>query len=129
MPFSPTANLPNYVFDGTGPHMLDRSPRKSRENSVDWLTQIRQQRLFKERPNVENPTSSSPKTPTTPINRGIKRARSTEPTSASKKKKTSTVSLLKYFEKIPRQKTDSKVPSCLQNPQPTTSRAADQGEM
>lgn len=38
-PFSPTLNLPNFVIDGTAPHLSEISPQKSKEN-VDWLTRI-----------------------------------------------------------------------------------------
>lgn len=37
--FSPTLNLPNFVIDGTAPHLLQLSPEKYKEN-VDWLTRI-----------------------------------------------------------------------------------------
>ena len=41
--FSPTLNLPNYVIDGTAPHLVQMSPQKLKEN-IDWLTKIRKER-------------------------------------------------------------------------------------
>lgn len=42
--FSPTSNLPNFVVDGEAPHLRVASPRKLKENNVDWLTKMRKQK-------------------------------------------------------------------------------------
>ncbi|XP_011162158.1 protein lethal(2)denticleless isoform X2 [Solenopsis invicta] len=87
--FSPTLNLPNFVMDGTAPHLLEISPQKYKEN-VDWLTKIR-----KERYNQKKAASSSPKTQSTP-GRRFNRSRSTEPQKVTKP--TKSVSLLDFFK-------------------------------
>lgn len=46
--FSPTSNLPNFVIDGTAPHLLQLSPEKYKEN-VDWLTRIRREKYEQKR--------------------------------------------------------------------------------
>ncbi|XP_074102598.1 WD40 domain-containing protein denticleless isoform X2 [Cotesia typhae] len=48
--FSPTMNLPNFAIDGTAPHLIHRSPIKSKEN-IDWLTKIRYERFLSQ---IEN---------------------------------------------------------------------------
>ena len=55
--FSPTSGLPNFVVDGTAPH-LQNSPRKSKEN-LDWLTMMRKRKGVVE----ESPSPKSRKTP------------------------------------------------------------------
>ncbi|XP_028049045.1 protein lethal(2)denticleless isoform X2 [Monomorium pharaonis] len=87
--FSPTLNLPNFVIDGTAPHLLEISPQKYKEN-VDWLTKIR-----KERYEQKKAASSSPKTQLTPGRRS-NRSRSTEPQKVTKP--TKSVSLLDFFK-------------------------------
>jgi denticleless len=69
--FSPTLGLPNFVVDGTAPH-LSNSPRKSKEN-MNWLTEMRK------RKNACKNTSDnlSPKNLKTPT-RKTNRVRSTE---------------------------------------------------
>jgi len=91
--FSPTLNLPNFVMDGTAPHLLEISPQKYKEN-VDWLTKIRKERY--EQKKIAS-TSSSPKTQSTP-GRRANRSRSTEPQKVTKT--TKSVSLLDFFKAI-----------------------------
>ncbi|KAM7342138.1 WD40 domain-containing protein denticleless isoform 2-T2 [Cochliomyia hominivorax] len=44
--FSPTSNLPNYVIDGEAPHLGIMSPKRKLKDKVDWLTNIRKQKLM-----------------------------------------------------------------------------------
>lgn len=44
--FSPTSNLPNYVLDGDAPHLKLQSPKRKLKENVDWLTNIRKQRML-----------------------------------------------------------------------------------
>lgn len=89
---SPTLNLPNFVMDGTAPHLLEISPQKYKEN-VDWLTKIRKERY--EQKKIAS-TSSSPKTQTP--SRRSNRSRSTEPQKVTKTTKSS--SLLDFFKTV-----------------------------
>lgn len=84
---SPTINLPNFVVDGTAPHLLEISPQKYKEN-VNWLTKIREK--YEQKKTAS--TSSSPKTQSTPGRRS-NRSRSTEP-----QKVTKSISLLNFFK-------------------------------
>lgn len=102
-PFSPTLNLPNFVMDGTAPHLLEISPQKYKEN-VDWLTKMRKERY--EQSKIQESTSYSPKTQVTPSARRSKRSQSTEPQKVTKP--TKSASLLDFF------KITSK--DCEQNP-------------
>lgn len=53
-PFSPTANLPNFVVDGEAPHLRNLSPKKT---SRDWLTKMRtEQHLRHQMAELSNPT-------------------------------------------------------------------------
>lgn len=90
---SPTINLPNFVVDGTAPHLLEISPQKYKEN-VDWLTKIRKERYEQKK---AASTSSSPKSQLTPSRRS-NRSRSTEPQKVTKT--TKSVSLLDFFKAI-----------------------------
>ncbi|XP_058804222.1 protein lethal(2)denticleless isoform X2 [Phymastichus coffea] len=76
VPFSLTSNLPNFVLDGTAPHLLEMSPRKSKEN-IDWLTKIRKNKCAKQICNNAEKLSS-PKSHVTP-DRSTTRSKSTEP--------------------------------------------------
>lgn len=82
MPFSPTSNLPNFVIDGTAPHLNESSPRKYKEN-LDWLTKIRKEKEQKAKGSAEKITSSSPKTQVTPARRSS-RSKSMESRRASR---------------------------------------------
>ena len=66
-PFSPTLNLPNFVIDGTAPHLNESSPQKSKEN-VDWLTKIRKEK-FEQKAKGSAEKQNSPKTQVTPARR------------------------------------------------------------
>ncbi|XP_025265916.1 protein lethal(2)denticleless isoform X1 [Camponotus floridanus] len=92
-PFSPTLNLPNFVIDGTAPHLLEISPQKYKEN-VDWLTKIRKERY--EQSKTPESTSCNSKTQMTPSARRSKRSQSTEPQKVTKP--TKSVSLLDFFK-------------------------------
>ncbi|KAJ8676709.1 hypothetical protein QAD02_012496 [Eretmocerus hayati] len=73
--FSPTLNLPNFVIDGTAPHLLEISPQKSKEN-IDWLTKMRKERYAcRTDSSVDR---SSPKNQCTPVDRK-NRSKSNEP--------------------------------------------------
>lgn len=87
-PFSPTLNLPNFVIDGTAPHLVERSPQKSKEN-VDWLTKIRKERydLRKREDKAHSPGALA-----TPARRNA-RSKSAEP----RRMKGPSVSLLNFF--------------------------------
>lgn len=76
VPFSPTSNLPNFVLDGTAPHLLEMSPQKSKEN-IDWLTKMRKEKYPLRNCNSSEKLSS-PKNHMTPVRRII-RSKSTEP--------------------------------------------------
>ncbi|XP_043474621.1 protein lethal(2)denticleless [Leptopilina heterotoma] len=73
MPFSPTSNLPNFVIDGTAPHLNESSPRKYKEN-LDWLTKIRKEKEQRAKGSAEK---TSPKAQVTPARRSS-RSKSTE---------------------------------------------------
>ncbi|XP_063974719.1 protein lethal(2)denticleless [Diachasmimorpha longicaudata] len=88
-PFSPTLNLPNFVIDGTAPHLVQMSPQKCKEN-VDWLTKIRKER-FEQKSNSDERVQS-PVALVTPGRRGI-RSKSAEP----RRVKGPSVSLLNFF--------------------------------
>ncbi|XP_001602660.1 protein lethal(2)denticleless [Nasonia vitripennis] len=75
-PFSPTSNLPNFVIDGTAPHLLEMSPQKSKEN-IDWLTKIRKER-YAQGNSKSTEKLPGPKNNTTPVRR-TSRSKSTEP--------------------------------------------------
>ncbi|XP_076297342.1 WD40 domain-containing protein denticleless [Lasioglossum baleicum] len=92
--FSPTLNLPNFVIDGTAPHLLQMSPEKYREN-VDWLTRIRREK-FELRPG-KSVSEKLNGVATTPARRNS-RSRSTEPQKVSKSSKSSAPSLLNFFK-------------------------------
>lgn len=91
--FSPTSNLPNFVVDGTAPHLLEISPQKYKEN-VDWLTKMRKER-YEQRKAVLN--SGSPQNQTTPSRR-MNKLRSTESQRVTKMIKGT--SLLNFFKAI-----------------------------
>lgn len=44
--FSPTSNLPNFVIDGDAPHLKLQSPKRKLKENVDWLTNIRKQKIL-----------------------------------------------------------------------------------
>ncbi|KAK9303963.1 hypothetical protein QLX08_004539 [Tetragonisca angustula] len=90
--FSPTLNLPNFVIDGTAPHLLQLSPEKYKEN-VDWLTRIRREKYEKVRKAMSEKSAS-------PISctMSAKRSRSTEPQRVSKMPRNSPLSLLNFFK-------------------------------
>ena len=74
--FSPTSGLPNFVIDGTAPHLAN-SPQKLKEN-VDWLTKIRKRKTAELKINSKRTEDSpSPKNHKTPTSR-TKRSRSRE---------------------------------------------------
>ncbi|XP_015601565.1 protein lethal(2)denticleless [Cephus cinctus] len=91
--FSPTLNLPNFVIDGTAPHLLQMSPQKCKEN-MDWLTKIRKERYEQKIVKVTNDKASSPKAQLTPARR-TGRSKSTEP---RKVPKSPSISLLNFFK-------------------------------
>lgn len=91
--FSPTSNLPNFVIDGTAPHLLEISPQKYKEN-VDWLTKIRKER-YEQKKTALN--SNSPQNQTTPSRR-MNKLRSTESQKVTKTIKGT--SLLNFFKAI-----------------------------
>ena len=98
--FSPTSNLPNFVVDGTAPHLNESSPCKSKEN-VDWLTKIRKEKI-EQKKNEQNAKGSvekvnSPKTQVTPARRSS-RSKSTE---IRKTPKCSTGPLFSFFKPNP----------------------------
>ncbi|XP_050464252.1 LOW QUALITY PROTEIN: protein lethal(2)denticleless [Cataglyphis hispanica] len=102
--FSPTLNLPNFVMDGTAPHLLEISPQKYKEN-VDWLTKIRKERY--EQSKILESTSCSPKNQVTSSARRSKRSQSTEPP-----KPTKSASLLNFFKVTSK---DCEKNSCTEN--------------
>lgn len=93
-PFSPTLNLPNFVIDGTAPHLIQMSPQKSKEN-VDWLTKIRKIRYERRVESTDSDKVTSPaRVQVTPARRNS-RSRSSEP----RRVKSPAVSLLNFFKK------------------------------
>lgn len=94
--FSPTSNLPNFVLDGTAPHLLQISPQKHKEN-VDWLTKIRKERYEQKTDKITSERPCSPKTQATPARRSS-RSRSHEPQKMTKATKSSVISLLDFFK-------------------------------
>lgn len=90
-PFSPTSNLPNFVIDGTAPHLLQISPQKYKEN-IDWLTKIRKEK-FEQKSKTAISELTSPKAPVV-AGRRSGRSRSTEP---RKPVKDTSLSLLNFF--------------------------------
>ncbi|XP_008548924.1 protein lethal(2)denticleless [Microplitis demolitor] len=111
--FSPTMNLPNFVIDGTAPHLIHRSPIKSKEN-VDWLTKIRQTRYERFLSQIENNSininSSNVNTSNSHSNNNNNNSSGQETTPGRKKTrsrsrstenriKSPAVSLLKFFKR------------------------------
>ncbi|XP_043255260.1 protein lethal(2)denticleless [Colletes gigas] len=94
--FSPTLNLPNFVIDGTAPHLLQLSPEKYKEN-VDWLTRIRREKYDQKGSKSVSEKLCSPVSHVTPARRNS-RSRSTEPQKVSKTPKSSAPSLLDFFK-------------------------------
>ncbi|XP_078037476.1 WD40 domain-containing protein denticleless [Augochlora pura] len=92
--FSPTLNLPNFVIDGTAPHLLQMSPEKYKEN-VDWLTRIRREKF--EHRSGKSVSEKLTGVTTTPARRNS-RSRSTEPQKQTKLSKGSAPSLLNFFK-------------------------------
>lgn len=95
---SPTVNLPNFVMDGTAPHLLQMSPQKQKEN-VDWLTKIRKERYEQKLGKFTLGRSCSPKRQVTPAKR-IVRVKSHDPQKVSKTTKNSVFSLLDFFKAL-----------------------------
>lgn len=54
---SPTVNLPNYIIDGTAPHLHFSPPKKK---SQDWLTQLRTEKLLRQEM-IERTIGDTPK--------------------------------------------------------------------
>ncbi|XP_046813626.1 protein lethal(2)denticleless [Vespa crabro] len=94
IPFSPTSNLPNFVIDGTAPHLLQMSPEKYKEN-VDWLTKIRE-KYKEQRTKISSEKLSSPKT-SIPVRRSS-RSKSMEPLKGCKTSTSLAPSLLDFFK-------------------------------
>ncbi|EFN76938.1 protein lethal(2)denticleless isoform X2 [Harpegnathos saltator] len=109
---SPTVNLPNFVIDGTAPHLLQISPQKQKEN-VDWLTKIRKERYEQKVGKFTLGKPSSPKGQTTPARRTT-RSRSHDPQKASK---TTVFSLLDFFKALNS--------DCEKNPPTADNKSAD----
>ncbi|KAI4490717.1 hypothetical protein M0804_003661 [Polistes exclamans] len=93
IPFLPISNLPNFVIDGTAPHLLQMSPEKFKE-SVDWLTKIREK--FKEQKSKSSANKLSSSKVITPAHRSS-RSRSMEP-KGCKTSLSPTPSLLHFFK-------------------------------
>ncbi|XP_043505675.1 protein lethal(2)denticleless isoform X2 [Polistes fuscatus] len=93
IPFLPISDLPNFVIDGTAPHLLQISPEKFKE-SVDWLTKIREKFIEQKSKSSANKMSSSKVT--TPAHRSS-RSRSMEP-KGCKTSLSPTPSLLNFFK-------------------------------
>ncbi|XP_034940876.1 protein lethal(2)denticleless [Chelonus insularis] len=103
-PFSPTMNLPNFVIDGTAPHLIPVSPIKSKEN-VDWLTKMRQMRFEK---NMSQKQVESNNTITSPINQGTSARRNVRSKSVEvRRAKSPTVSMLKFLTRGPSHEKDN----------------------
>ncbi|KAG9432290.1 protein lethal(2)denticleless isoform X1 [Apis mellifera carnica] len=94
--FSPTLNLPNFVIDGTAPHLLQLSPEKYKEN-VDWLTRIRREKYEQKMRKTMSEKLPSPVSCTT-LTRRNTRSRSTEPQKISKIPRNPALSLLNFFK-------------------------------
>lgn len=94
--FSPTLNLPNFVIDGTAPHLLQLSPEKYKEN-VDWLTRIRREKYERKTGKTVSEKLTGSVSQTTPARRSS-RSRSTEPQKVSKTLKSPAPSLLNFFK-------------------------------
>lgn len=62
--FSPTAGLPNFVIDGTAPHLLSNSPQKKTKENVNWLVQLRKRKRSEVVDKSKSPTTKKTKTPT-----------------------------------------------------------------
>ncbi|OAD61584.1 Protein lethal(2)denticleless [Eufriesea mexicana] len=94
--FSPTLNLPNFVIDGTAPHLLQLSPEKYKEN-VDWLTRIRKEKYEQKVRKTVSEKLTSPVSYITFARRNT-RSRSTEPQKISKVPRSPALSLLNFFK-------------------------------
>lgn len=113
IPFSPTSNLPNFVLDGTAPH-LQMSPEKFKEN-VDWLTRIREKyREQKMKTSLEKVSNSKITTPT----RRTGRSKSMEPLKGSKSCTSPAASLFDFF-KVSNKDCDKNI--CSENSNTTSS--------
>ncbi|XP_015191632.1 PREDICTED: protein lethal(2)denticleless [Polistes dominula] len=91
--FLPISNLPNFVIDGTAPHLLQISPEKYKER-VDWLTKIREK--FKDQKSKSSTNKLSSSKVITPAHRSS-RSRSMEP-KGCKTSASPTPSLLNFFK-------------------------------
>lgn len=107
IPFSPTSNLPNFVIDGTAPHLLQMSPEKYKGN-VDWLTKIRE-KYKEQRTKISTEKLPSPK-PSIPVRRSS-RSKSMEPLKGCKN--TSLAPSLLDFFKISNKDCDKNI--CSEN--------------
>ncbi|KAG7197445.1 hypothetical protein KM043_013296 [Ampulex compressa] len=94
--FSPTLNLPNFVIDGTAPHLHQVSPEKSKEN-VDWLTKIRKEKYEQKIAKEVSEKTCNHKSQVTLVRRSS-RSRSTEPQKVCKTQKNFAPSLLDFFK-------------------------------
>ncbi|KAF7990483.1 hypothetical protein HCN44_000288 [Aphidius gifuensis] len=88
-PFSPTHNLPNYVEDGTAPHLIQVSPQKSKKNN--WLTIIQKERFESKKLTDSETCVAAGSRMTTPAKRNS-RSKSAEPRKTEK-----TSSLYRFF--------------------------------
>ncbi|XP_014470218.1 PREDICTED: protein lethal(2)denticleless isoform X2 [Dinoponera quadriceps] len=91
---SPTVNLPNFVIDGTAPHLLQISPQKQKKD-VDWLTKFRKER-YDQKFGVFS-LGCSPKSRTAPARRTF-RMRSHDSPKVSKATKNPVSPLLYFFK-------------------------------
>ncbi|OXU19759.1 hypothetical protein TSAR_010467 [Trichomalopsis sarcophagae] len=60
LPFSPTTGLPNFVVDGTAPHLLANSPIKARDR-MNWLTELHKRKSVERSGGRISQDSPSPK--------------------------------------------------------------------
>lgn len=62
--FSPTSGLPNFVVDGTAPHLLANSPQKKTKENLNWLIEYRKRKRAEKNDKSESPVAKKIKTPT-----------------------------------------------------------------
>lgn len=109
--FSPTSGLPNFVVDGTAPHLLANSPQKKTKENVNWLVQLRKRKRAEKGDKNESPNTKKSKTPTRKAKsqRGLrfKKDEKTTPKAST----LSVPAITDYYNNLSQRNGDVKVPN------------------
>lgn len=99
---SPTMNLPNFVMDGEAPHLKLMSPVKKKQETVNWLQMITQEKKSKlSNDTVNSIASELVGTITSPKAESIATRRNSSNIDKTPKRRSHHVTLLKYFNIVP----------------------------